>query len=409
MILEVSGTSTNNKGAELMLVGIREHYAPDHADIRLAVEPWFGCFEDRAHYGLRTKLARTKFGRSALAMWLMPQSFRTAYGLVAEQDVHAVLDASGFAFGDQLGPERSERFARDVRRWKDAGKRVVLLPQALGPFDTPRVRRAFADVAEKADLVYARDQVSFQHLRGLGGTPEKLRLAPDFTNLVEGELPPGFEPQPRMACIVPNHRMLEKTSDGERAGYLPFLAACVQELLQIGLTPVIVLHDARIDESLVSPLQRLLGAPVPVIRERDPRCLKGILGCAHVVIGSRFHALVGALSQAVPSLGVGWSHKYEMLFADYDCANCVLSPLSTPVQIREAIRSVAEEPARSGLIGRLREAAAVQKRRTSEMWTEVDALLGVGVLSPATGGHGCARSIAEGSVAAQLNRSFPCR
>lgn len=380
MIVEVTGVSTRNKGAELMLLAIGQHYAQCDGDVVLAVAPWFGTYEDRIRYGLRTKLVASKFGRSSLAVRWLSANFRRAYGLVTEQDIDAVLDASGFAFGDQLGPKRSEDFAKDVERWKRQGKKVILLPQALGPFETPRIRRAFADVVSRVDLVYARDRESHAHCQRLGSERGNLRMAPDFTCLVDGALPPAFEPPPRMVCIVPNDRMLEKMNAEESAGYLPLLVRCVASLRHCGMRPCILLHDVGVDESLVAPLQRAVGESLPVIRAADPTSLKGILGCARLVVGSRFHALAGALAQAVPCLGVGWSHKYEMLFEDYDCADCLIPVMATDDQLQRAMSAITLEPQRSELIVRLQRSCIRHQQRTREMWSEVDHVLGVSVI-----------------------------
>jgi Polysaccharide pyruvyl transferase len=402
MIIEVAGVSTRNKGAELMLIAIADHYAAAGGMIELAVDPWFGTYRERAGYGLRTKLVPTKLGRSSLAMRLMPAPFRLSYGLAAECDISAVLDASGFAFGDQLGPERTEAFARDVRRWKGQGKKVVLLPQALGPFETPRVRRAFTEVLQLADLIYARDRVSYGHCSMLGGASRQLRLAPDFTNLVAGELSPGFEFPQRAAYIVPNHRMIEKTPGEIASRYVHLLADCVCELRNHGLSPCVLLHDSDVDESLVSPLAALVDGPLQVLRESDPRRLKGILGTAHVVVGSRFHALVGALSQSVPSLGIGWSHKYQMLFEDYDCAECLLSGAADLEQLQGALARIIGEPARSQTIQRLKRAADAQKQKTRELWSDVDALVGAPRLNSSGAGAGglAARTVPAGDLEA---------
>src|SRR5438046_3065644 len=46
-LIQIRGVGTANKGAELMLLAIREHFdkvAPGR--VRLAVDPWFGSYED---------------------------------------------------------------------------------------------------------------------------------------------------------------------------------------------------------------------------------------------------------------------------------------------------------------------------------------------------------------------------
>ena len=56
--------------------------------------------------------------------------------------VSALVDASGFAFGDQWGPGPSRQMGRLFGSYARAGKPVVLLPQAFGPFQEPEVAEA---------------------------------------------------------------------------------------------------------------------------------------------------------------------------------------------------------------------------------------------------------------------------
>ena len=377
MIVEIAGVSSRNKGAELMLLAVMQHYANSQPELQYAVEPNYGPFEDRAARSLRTLLINRRWGRSTLAAKLMPAGLRRTCGIATLSDIGAVIDASGFAFSDQLGVRRVEEFARDVRRWKSNGLKVVMLPQALGPFQNPAIRSAFYEVIKQVDLIYARDRTSWEHLVDIGGKSANLRQAPDFTNLVEGVLPNKYVPQPKTALIVPNHRMVEKTEPREGAAYVPFLASCIDALAASGFKPTILLHDSHVDEGLVRPLQTACAVSIDVVREKDPIFLKGILGSAQIVVGSRFHALVGSLSQAVPCIGAGWSHKYQMLFEDYGCQDMLLQTTAPAQEIVDRVRRATEDESRRHLVSTLRESSLLQKQRVHAMWQEIDSLFGI--------------------------------
>jgi colanic acid/amylovoran biosynthesis protein len=372
MIIEVAGTSTRNKGAELMLVAIREHFA-SRPNVQLAVDQFFGSYPERAQYGLLQKVALSGWGRSRLAVEIMPDAFKQAFGLVEEKDVDVLLDASGFAFGDQHPPERAVRFADRVEAAKQAGKTVILLPQALGPFRQPTIRGAFARIVTAADLIFARDDVSMRHAQEAAGTPDHLLQAPDFTNLVQPAQSGESEASDRV-CIVPNERMVEKAETAEEAeAYVPLMVSCITAVKNAGLRPVLLLHGDD-DAELAESIRQRAGGPIPLHTEDDPVVLKRYLGESHLVIASRFHALMGALSQGVPSIGTSWSHKYEMLFDEYGCPDQLLSTSADEEHIRTVVHQ-AVGPDRDALARRVQNRAKALKQQTTSMWKRVDAVL----------------------------------
>lgn len=372
MTTEVTGTNTQNKGAELMLVAIRKHFA-DRPNVQLAVNQFFGSYPERAQYGLWQKVKVDEWGRSRIAVELMPREFRRGFGLVRDDDVDVLLDASGFAFGDQHPPERTIDFADRVEAAKEAGKDVILLPQALGPFETPSIRNAFARIVDAADLVFARDDVSMQHAQRAAGTPDHLQQAPDFTNLVQPELSVQSDASER-ACIVPNRRMVEHAATEEAAAaYVPFMSTCIETVSDAGLEPVILLHEEE-DGELAREIREHTACDIPIRQKTDPVALKRFLGESHLVVASRFHALVGALSQGVLAIGTSWSHKYEQLFRDYDCPDMLLSVVADESDVRDCVRSTTGAR-RGNLRKRLDERRARLKEETEKMWDRVDEIL----------------------------------
>jgi colanic acid/amylovoran biosynthesis protein len=379
MIVEVRGANTRNKGAELMLRAIVRELEGKH---RVAVESRVGSYDERARMGLLQKVSgRLPEPVMRTAGRLLPSKERRhlldKYGLLFDDRVEAILDASGFAYTDQFDLSRCEVAAGRAERARRSGKPYVLLPQAFGPFTSPERRAAFVRLADSSDLLYARERISLEHVLESGCRTDHVRLAPDFTCLLDGEVPPEFEPPDRLALIVPSEKLLSATSSEVQAAYLPFLAAAAAWLRDNGFDVRILLHE-RNDAETVEGLRALLATRVPLVRFENAVHLKGIIGSAQLVVGSRFHALVSALSQGVPSVGVGWSHKYEMLFEGYGCPERVLDPRAGASALAEHLSDLSEGPERARLVRGLRTAAAVQVERARSMWSEVHALLAAG-------------------------------
>ena len=378
MMIEVRKAGFVNKGAELMLLSVLDRVRrelPD-ADLVMAPDLKTAPYRKRAMLGLYQKVWFQRYR----VQWgflgrLAPRRMREFFGLVLDCEIDAVLDASGFSYSDQVGLSSTLAAARAVKRWKRRGTKVILLPQAFGPFENRRIRESMRQIADNADLIYARDESSYNYLVDIVGEKEHIRTAPDFTCLLDSKVPEWFDPHDNRFCIIPNHRMLEKTSTRESADYVPFLGKCCRYLHKREEKPFFLIHEGRKDLAIARGIIDELGSDIPVITESDPLMIKGILGKCHGVIGSRYHGLVSSLSQGIPSLAVGWSHKYEMLFRDYGFTDGLLDVTSPDGEIENSIDLLIDSQSRDALSAGLLQESLKQKSLTDGMWESVFSVL----------------------------------
>jgi colanic acid/amylovoran biosynthesis protein len=370
MIIQLRGGGVANKGAELMTAAVAAHFA-SRPEVQLATDGRFGPFAARGRYGLALVAPIRRLGRSKIGYRLLAPRFRELAGLVEESQVDALLDISGFSLGDQRGVAIARAMAEAVREARGCGKRVVLLPQALGPFENPVIRGHLQEIVQCSDRVYARDAVSLAHVKAAAGDQPALRQAPDFTALLK---PASVAPQADLVYIVPNVRMQSAAVPSSQQGdYLPFLAECVRQLGARGKHPAILLHSEE-DRRLAAELHAVLGSPIDVHEAADPLTLKGMLGSAALVIGSRYHALINALSQGVPAIAFGWSHKYDELFTEYGCPEM---QIRWPFQVEDLAASLerALGPDRAALHSMLLQHGGKVAAAARDMWADVDAVL----------------------------------
>jgi colanic acid/amylovoran biosynthesis protein len=89
-----------------------------------------------------------------------------------------------------------------------------------------------------------------------------------------------------------------------------------------------------------------------------------------MVVSSRFHGLISALSQGVPAIATGWSHKYQELFNDYQFLEGYL-PLSISEEDLDMIFNRILLSKREETLNRIRASADIQKSLAEEMWEEI--------------------------------------
>ena len=77
----------------------------------------------------------------------------------------------------------------------------------------------------------------------------------------------------------------------------------------------------------------------------------------------------------MPSLATGWSHKYQMLFADYGFSEGVLNINLSDEELNRALDNLTDPVQMQALSARLNAHSAELKTRTQAMWNEVFALI----------------------------------
>lgn len=322
MIVDIRGTNTQNKGAQLMLEAIVARLG-DHFEF--SVSPGTIAPAVRRRLALHQTLRHPLSPKVSSALGaLVPQSLRTRHALITDAEVGGVLDASGFHYTDQLPTAFARSEALAGRAWARRNVPKVVLPQAFGPFEKSSTRRWTREALGQADLVFVRDRVSEKFIRALDCGTEIVH-SPDFTiGMTPAQVKPVSD-QPFLA-LVPNKKMFTH-GPLDRAGYLEVLTEFVAAGRAHGLSPLIVLH-----EEADRPTARELAArtDAPVFDDPDPLVLKAVLGQATAAVASRFHAVVGCVSQSVPTLALGWSHKYRELLDDFAVPDRLITPDTDP-------------------------------------------------------------------------------
>jgi len=328
MNILIDNVNTANKGAELMLYAVLQELERKQPNATVWL-PLYGIPEGTSYIktSMNCKqrkvtlagkfLYKVKGDKILRKVFNIPYSYSTDSYPIKGLDL--ILDAGGYNFTDKFKKSKSfmSILYNKYKAMKKQKTNIIFLPQAFGPFETKNGKDQVKLLEEYADHIFAREEESYNNLINAGVDRNKISLYPDFTCLAEGVFPSEYAHLKNGIAIIPNARMLDKStiSKGE---YIEVLSKIITICRSTGRVIFLLSHEGEGDNILCRQINDKLHEKVPIVKNLSALKIKGLISQCYFVFSSRFHGLVSSLNSGVPCIATSWSHKYEMLFKDYN-------------------------------------------------------------------------------------------
>ncbi len=250
--------------------------------------------------------------------------FRNIIHTFSQSD--AIIDTWGIFFADTLGSNSfKSRMAEGVSYilGKILGKKVVKYTADSGPFYS-RWNRFFARLYFHyfIDLILARDETTKQEIINLGvRTP--ILVVPDTAFLLPVQETSATKQYAKLHKQGPvvglSISYQARNRKSKNKSYLDVMAEFVAYLIERYNASVLLLPNelskgqnddlkvaVEIDKKVSNDRCIVIKTNTLLAQE-----LKGIINQCDVMVACRYHSIVASLSLGIPTLAIGWHHKYE--------------------------------------------------------------------------------------------------
>ena len=313
--------------------------------------------------------------RAGRARWIAGNPWLRA---IERADIIGAL-SGGDSFSDLYGLRRLLYVSLPQLLVLALGRPLTLLPQSYGPFRRRSAGWLAGYILRRASSIHSRDTEGLTTIR---------RLAPTIGTRAAFGYDMGFALEPRLppaAVLLPLQRakrlrplaglnisgLLHGDGDAgtqdfglhEPYGDLMF-DTIVHLVRQIGATVVLIPHvfgrNGESDLTAAAKLWRRLPAGIAaqvvlIDRDLDQHEVKSVIGQCDLFIGARMHACIAALSQAVPTVALAYSHKFLGVLQSIDSRHRVVDlRLESRAEVLGAIDSTfaARAPLQAALAAR---------------------------------------------------------
>jgi len=233
------------------------------------------------------------------------------------------------------------------------GKKLVLLPQTIGPFKRRSSRVIAKFILNHAELIYPRDYRGLndaQSLMGASKTTNKIRFCYDVGFVVDPTPPPdlglvGLSARPRKDSPLVGLNISGllfmggyngKNMFGLKLDYKTFVYHIIDFFIQgKGASVLLIPHvfgshgesDTVACENIYEALSTKYGNSIGLARGNyDFAQIKYVIGLCDFFIGARMHACIAAVSQNIPTVPVAYSDKFVGVMQTVGIGRNVVDP-----------------------------------------------------------------------------------
>lgn len=268
------------------------------------------------------------------------------YNMYTEADI--ILDLSaGDSFTDIYGLKRFIYTSLPKLVTIAMKKRLVLMPQTIGPFNNIIVKAVSKYIVNKCYMNYSRDIVSYNYLLSELKVPKaRAALSPDMAfNMLpsdEESINDIMKVNNRnraplvginISALLFNGGYTSKNQFGLIIDYKALIARVIQFFIDINCNIVLVPHvlcsgDLREDDyTLCRRMADQYKTHYPYIytfkKEYLEDQIKSIIGKCDFFIGSRMHSCIGAISMGVPTVPIAYSRKFIGIWDMLGLKECI--------------------------------------------------------------------------------------
>ncbi len=211
-----------------------------------------------------------------------------------------------------------------------AGTPLVLSPQTIGPFFSRRARIGARGVLSLASAVFARDETSLALLETMGfGAKSSLTtdvaFALPFTmpadkeqrDLANGPIKVGVN----VSALLYRRDLSQGDKIALAADYPALIDSIFQRLsdnprVELHLVPHVLAHTMPYEDDYAVAVMLKERFPAAILPPRfsGPSQAKSYIADLDLLLGSRMHATIAALSSGTAVLPLGYSRKFNGLF-----------------------------------------------------------------------------------------------
>jgi colanic acid/amylovoran biosynthesis protein len=263
--------------------------------------------------------------------------------------------AGGDSFSDIYGMGRLLYVALPQILALILGKKLVLLPQTIGPFNGFIAKKIARTILRRAAVIYSRDREGLGETKDLIGpdyTDEKVRFCYDVGFVVDPVKPRAMDIEGltdlcrRDSAIVGFNisgllfmgGYTQNNMFGLKINYRQLVYSVIDHVIhQKGAAVLLVPHvfgtrdnaesDSSVCELIYTELKQKYQKKLYIARGcYDQGEIKYIIGLCDLFIGSRMHACIAALSQNIPTVSIAYSKKFTGVMQSIGMENLVTDP-----------------------------------------------------------------------------------
>jgi polysaccharide pyruvyl transferase WcaK-like protein len=281
----------------------------------------------------------------------------------------ALSICGGDSFSDIYGTGRFIYIALPLLWALSMKKKLMLLPQTIGPFKGRFAVALASFIMKRSEMVYARDRESFELARRLMGASHETKanfcydmgfvlnpIKPESGMWADAKAPTSNSPLVglNVSGLLSMGGYDRNNMFSLNVDYTDLIRSLISYLIEEKRTGVLLIPHVfgAWQESDVAAVNRLYGElagryPAGLFAVQgafDQHEIKYIIGRCDFFIGSRMHACIAALSQGIPAVGIAYSRKFDGVMKTVGVESLIADPRrSTKAEILRSIGRAFDE------------------------------------------------------------------